>query len=147
MPAYRGGCHCGAADVVFETEAAPDTLVLRACQCSFCRRHGARTVTDPGGHLRISWCNPAAAVHYRFGLRTADFLLCGHCGVYIAAVIADGDKHFATLNVNTLGAGATFAETAEPVSYDGETAAERMARRRLRWTPTTLQPTHHGGAP
>ena len=141
MPEYHGGCHCGAADVVLETAAPPDALVLRACQCSFCRRHGARTVTDPKGRLRISWRLPDAAVHYRFGLRTADFLLCGRCGVYLAAVIADGDRRFATLNVNVLDDRASFTGAAEPVAYDGETADARMERRRRNWTPTTISGT------
>src|SRR5579859_2220723 len=50
----RGGCHCGNLGVVLETERDPRALPLRACQCSFCRRHGAVTTADPGGLLRIT---------------------------------------------------------------------------------------------
>jgi len=42
-----GGCHCGNMTVVFESDLVPEQIGVRADQCSFCRKHGARTVTDP----------------------------------------------------------------------------------------------------
>ena len=44
MSGYPGACHCGAVGVFFETDAGADALQVRACQCGFCRRHGAKTV-------------------------------------------------------------------------------------------------------
>ena len=68
---HWGACHCGAIRVEFET-AAP--LAPRACQCSFCRKHGARTVSDPEGtaELRLA----PETLRYRFASRAADYLLC-----------------------------------------------------------------------
>ena len=70
---------------------------------------------------------------YRFGLQTADFLVCRMCGVYLAAVIASPRGRFATLNVNTM-SGVSIGH-AEPTSYDGETSEQRQGRRARQWTP------------
>ena len=131
----RGGCHCGAITVAFETSRAPEALPLRACQCSFCRRHGARNTTDPAGRLHLVAARDAL-VRYRFGLRTADFLLCGRCGIYVACVV---DDVFASLNSRVLDDAARLTQPATPVDYDGETAEARLARRRARWTPATIE--------
>jgi hypothetical protein len=137
MTIFRGRCHCGRVAATFETDAATDALTLRACQCSFCRRHGAKTVADPNGHLVIE-ANGDVLRSYRFGLATADFLLCAECGVYIAAAVRDGEKRRATLNVAGLAVPelATRAET--PVSYESEDAPARLARRWSVWTPTEI---------
>jgi hypothetical protein len=75
--------------------------------------------------------------------RTADFLLCVRCGIYLAAVLSTEEgKTYATLNVNCLDRVDEMAQAAEPITYEGESASERIARRRTRWTPTefTLGP-------
>jgi hypothetical protein len=75
-----------------------------------------------------------ALVRYRFDLRTADFLVCRNCGVYLAAVLTSPRGQFATLNVNTLSEPPGF-ENVVAVSYDHEPAEERRQRREQRWTP------------
>lgn len=74
---------------------------------------------------------------YRFGTRSSDFLVCRRCGGYIAALIARGVDQFATVNVNAIDAPLDVPE-AEPVSYEGESADARTARRVKRWTPVAL---------
>ncbi len=76
---------------------------------------------------------------YRFALRTADFLVCRTCGVYVAAVCTIDDATFGTLNVNVLEARAAFTQAPARVDYDAETVAERIARRRRAWTPTVVR--------
>jgi hypothetical protein len=85
--------------------------------------------------VRIGVADPALLERYRFGLGTADFLVCRRCGVYLGAVHAEGGWSWATININTFRSTAGLGEAAEPVSYDGESAAERRVRRRARWTP------------
>lgn len=131
MALYEGCCHCGAATVVFETAVSPDELPTRACQCGFCRAHGARTATDPAGRLRFG----GRLRRYRFGLGVADFLLCPDCGVYLGALYAEDGRAWGTVNVNCLAARDRFRPAGEPVSYEGEDAEARRARRRARWTP------------
>ena len=63
----RGACHCGQVEVAFETAMSVADLPLRACGCSFCRRHGTKAVADPNGRLTIS-APPNGLNRYRFGL-------------------------------------------------------------------------------
>jgi hypothetical protein len=113
---------------------APAQWAVRACQCSFCRGHGARTTADPQGSVTFQVSDASKLKRYRFGTRSADFLICGECGVYVAALITSGRGQFATLNINTIRAPLN-APDPEPVSYDEESSEQRQARREQRWTP------------
>ena len=132
----HGRCHCGNILVEFDTALDPRVLPLRACACTFCRKHGARTTADPAGRMRIRLAGEV--MRYRWGLATADFLVCGKCGVYGAAVLTEGHLAWATVNTRILDDQAPFEREAASVDYEGETAQERIARRKLRWTPTGI---------
>lgn len=108
---------------------------MRACQCSFCGAHGALSTSDPRGSLRFHAARPDRLVRYRFGLRTADFLLCAECGVYVGAMTEIDGRTFGILNVRALSP--TPAGVSEPraMTYEGETSGERAARRAERWSP------------
>jgi hypothetical protein len=129
---YAGRCHCGASAFRFESDRP---LAPRACQCGFCRRHGARTVSDPAGSARLT-LGPAI-IRYQFATRSADYLLCGRCGVYLGALAEIGGALYVTLNLNAFDDPRLDIEPA-PVRYDGETAEAKAERRRLRWTPARL---------
>lgn len=134
--AFAGSCHCGAVSVAFQVTRPLVDLPLRRCGCSFCRRHGARTVADPGGKLVI---RAAGALNrYRFGLGVTDMLLCANCGVYVAALITHEGRDYATLNVNMLDIREDLDPAPPLVHYDGETAAARIARRLANWTPAEV---------
>ena len=140
MNRLSGQCHCGNLELEFETQLLMAQLQVRADQCSFCRRHGARTTTDPNGRAVIRVRNPELLIRYRFGQATADFLVCKRCGIYLAAmVVASDGKAYATLNVNCFDRVDEFTQAASPVSYDGESSGERIARRIARWTPTQIE--------
>jgi hypothetical protein len=139
MP-YPGSCHCGAVGFLYDTRLAPQEWSLRACQCSFCRAHGARSTSDPLGAVAFHVRRADALRRYRFGHRLTDFLLCGHCGVYVGAVTDISGHLFAIINTNALhpfpaGLKSGPAVTEEIVNYEGESAAMRSERRRKRWTP------------
>jgi len=131
---FEGRCHCGAIGFSFHTARKPDAWTVRACQCRFCRSHGARTTSDAQGSVVFRVGDPGRLHRYRFGLRTADFLLCRNCGAYIASAVTSPHGQFATLNVNTI-ADITGLPEATPVSYESESAEQRLSRRRLHWTP------------
>ena len=131
---YEGRCHCGALRFTYTTAKAPMAWQVRACQCSFCRAHGARTTADPEGSVAFTILERAKLRRYRFGTAKADFLVCAECGVYMGALLASDRGRFATLNVNTI-AGLPDLPDAQPVSYDGESSDQRTARREERWTP------------
>jgi hypothetical protein len=135
---FTGRCHCGNLAVTFESPSAPEDLVVRSCACSFCRRHGARCVSDPAGTVRIAVHDPALLLRYGFGLRTADFLVCRRCGVYLGAVMAVGGSAVATINVNTFDPPHPFQRAGVPMDYGRESEPERRARRAAGWTPVAV---------
>jgi len=132
---FPGGCHCGNLAFIFEASQPLKTLGLRADQCSFCRAHGARNTSDPNGTMSISVRNAGLLLRYRFGLRTADFLICKRCGVYIGALMEDEGASWFTVNVNAFRRPPRDDFPIAPVDYDAEDAAERIARRKELWTP------------
>jgi hypothetical protein len=137
MTTLAGHCHCGAIRVELDPGRPPAELPLRACQCGFCRRHGAATTSDPGARLHIE-AAPGAMNRYRFGRRAVDALICDECGVYMASLLETEDGLLATLNVAGTQLDGFAGRAPEPITYEEETDAERLARRKRRWTPTTL---------
>lgn len=130
----EGTCHCGNIAIVLETRQDPRELPLRECSCSFCRRHAARTTADPGGQARIGVQDPSLLSRYAFGLRTAEMVVCARCGAYAGAVMREGGSGWAVLNTNLM-LDPAFDRPAQKVSYEGETAEQRIARRKKMWTP------------
>jgi hypothetical protein len=137
--ALTGGCHCGNVKVVFETALDPTTLSLRACQCSFCRRHGGITTSDPAGRLVIEVLEPGQIHRYRFALGITDFLICRTCGVYVAAAMKAEGATLGVLNVNVLDERVPFARPPTPMEYGAETVEDRGARRAKIWMPVEIQ--------
>lgn len=133
--AYEGSCHCGALEFTFETAVVPRQWELRACQCSFCRGHGAISASDPKGLVQFRYVHPEHLRRYRFGLRTADFLVCKECGTYVGAVMITGAGNVAIVNVNALKEAPRTLGKPKRADYKGESLEERRARRRERWTP------------
>lgn len=132
-----GACHCGALALALSTSRPPVELPVRLCGCSFCTKHRPRYTSDPGGSLVITVRPAAPLVRYRFGLALADFLICGRCGVFVAAY-EPGEPGRAVINSAVL---VDVELTAAPTTfeaYDTEDAATRTARRARAWTPATL---------
>lgn len=95
-------------------------------------------MADADGRLRLHIVDVDEAVRYRFGAKTADFLVCGRCGVYVAAVLTSEAGAVATLNVNVLEDREAFTAAAQRVDYEGESPHDRQLRRAARWTVTTI---------
>lgn len=133
----EGGCHCGNLAYVFEMSRPLDQPGLRACQCTFCRAHGARNTSDPDGAMRITVRDSEKVNRYRFGLKTADFLVCKICGVYVGAILEDAGRRWMTVNTNTLSSPIGADAVIAPHDFSAEDAAARIARRKANWTPVT----------
>jgi len=140
LPAYQGSCHCGAIGFELRSGIPPINWSIRACQCSFCRAHGALSMSEPDGELRFEIRDRTRLRRYRFGLRTADFLLCGHCGVYVGAVIATEHGSFGIVNLRTLSDAPDDLADPVPVDYDSEDTGARIERREEKWMPVTSMP-------
>lgn len=139
MPTIHSRCHCGNLQATLETGKPPRELWLRACQCDFCRSHNMRSLSDPEGRMEIRAVDGDSLNRYRFGLKTADFLICRNCGNYIGALQEVDGRLYGIMNANlTANRGADFGE-AEPRHYEAETGDERAQRRRKVWTPAALR--------
>jgi hypothetical protein len=132
---FSGRCHCGNIAATFETPTDPASLPLRECGCSFCRKHGARTTSDPEGTIAFQVHVPTLLSRYQFALRVGEMWVCARCGAYVASVMRDGAEAFATLNIRCLDDASAFTGTPQTVHYDDEDATARKARRRYLWTP------------
>jgi hypothetical protein len=137
MTTYNGSCHCGGIQIKFDSTKRPDEMRVGRCACSFCRRHGARTMGDPSGSVEF-FAAAGAVRRYRFGLGITDYLLCAKCGAYVGAVMEDEGRSIGIVNVNSLDIRDTF-DAAPPLhNYDGEDVERRRARRRKFWMPATV---------
>jgi hypothetical protein len=119
--------------VRFRTEIAPSAWSIRACQCSFCRCHGALSASDPNGKIAFAVTDAHWMRRYRFGRKTADFLICARCGVYVGARFDSDKGRFGIVNVRVLPTASWAAP--QPMEYEGEALEARSTRREARWTP------------
>ena len=137
MGVHRGHCHCGALAFEFDTALEPSAWPVRACQCSFCRAHGAVYTSDPAGSVRFRHREPELISRYRFGHKTADFIFCGRCGGYLGAVTEEGGQALVVINIHALDPQPQGLPAAQPMSYEGEASDARNTRRVARWTPVS----------
>jgi hypothetical protein len=137
--AHKGGCHCGNISVALRLSKPAAESPLRACACSFCRAHATRTVADPAGLFELRVTDWSLVECYRFGSRTADYILCRRCGVYVAALCETSSGLRAVVNVNSLEDRAAFTITPAVSDYDGESTETRLARRAVNWMPAIVR--------
>jgi hypothetical protein len=72
---FEASCHCGA--VRLEADHPPPTVT--ECNCSICRRYGARWAYFTHSTARVIAAADAIAV-YSWGDREIGFCHCTHCG-------------------------------------------------------------------
>jgi hypothetical protein len=138
MITLSGRCYCSNLQIRFETDFNHTNLPLHACQCGFCRAHGAVTVADPDGRVFINANDSRNIRHYRFGLGITDFLICADCGVFVSAMMEIDGRHYASININILGDRVHLQMSPQPVDYANESAEQRRARRKINWTPAII---------
>ena len=138
MHEFHGCCHCGNLEVDYKTTIAAKDATVRACQCSFCRKHDARAISDPAGTIEITVHDPALLQRYRFGIGVIEFLICRKCGIYVSAYTRHGDQAYANVMVNVLDERKNFPQP-NPVNLDGEYEVDKRRRHRTNWTPAILR--------
>jgi hypothetical protein len=136
----HGVCHCGAIRVTMEASVPADQLQLRACQCGFCRRHGGLTMSDPKGQLYIE-AAPGSAKRYRFAQKQSDYIFCRECGAYVGALTDTDIGVLGIVNIRGVDMGGFEDRVPEPMDYAAETVAERLTRRKAKWTPAEFVET------
>jgi hypothetical protein len=130
---YRGACHCGVVRAEYETHAP---VRLRADGCGFCSSRGVKSASDPEGRLELT--STVRLNRYRFGHKTADFLICPKCGTYVATHMESPRGPIGVINVVGLQIGQLKHLPVTLTSLEGESVEERMERRISRWTPMSL---------
>jgi hypothetical protein len=132
MHSISGGCYCG--NILLDVQLAnePGSYNPRACDCAFCRKHGAAYISDPRGSLRVRIDDQRRSGTYRQGSELAEMLLCTHCGVLIGAVYRTEDRIYATVNVRAVEGDANFG-VAQPVSPKKLSPDAKVARWKELW--------------
>jgi hypothetical protein len=136
---HTGGCHCGNIHVLLRLPKPPEGTPVRTCTCSFCRSHNPRMISDPAGLLELSADDWSLVELYRFGTRTADFVICRRCGVFIAAISDMSTEPYAVVNVNCLDDRALFTAQEAMHEFQDETLEARTSRRTANWMPAVVQ--------
>jgi hypothetical protein len=127
-----GGCHCGNLRLQLQLTREPRDYSPRACNCDFCRKHGAAWLSDALGSLRITVREPPELGRYAQGSGTARLLLCRRCGVLVGACL-DADGHlYGVANAQVLESDAPFA-AATVVSPHQLSVDDKVRRWRQLW--------------
>jgi hypothetical protein len=142
MHNLEGGCHCGNIALQLELPHAPPTYRPRACDCDFCRKHGAAWVSDRQGALVIRLRSADCAGIYRQGSGVAEMLYCRDCAVLVAALYREADKLYGVANARSIAAGACFGAE-QPVSPRTLAAAEKVTRWHALWFADVRIVTEH----
>ena len=134
MSVYFGACHCRSIRVELHSDKPPERLAARACQCSFCRLHGASWTSDIEGQLRIE-VDRAIGSPYRFGSGSAAFWVCQRCGVTSAVTWESPEGLLGVVRVECLEKRDSLLAHLKQTDFDAENLSTRFTRRLRTWTP------------
>ena len=129
----HGKCHCG--NIRFTLTWAPDPTAIpaRACDCSFCTKHGAAWTSDPEASLQVVVEDTAAVSHYAFGTGSSDFHVCMRCGVAPLVTCRVDGVLYAVVNVRTFDDVDPALLQQVSASFGNEDLEACLARRQSRW--------------
>lgn len=128
-----GSCHCRNISFTLAWEPDPTEIPARACDCSFCAKHGGLWTSNPDASLRVVFADPARVSKYSFGTGTAEFHVCSTCGI-VPVVTSTIDGHvYAVVSVNAFEGIAPSLLRRASASFDAESEAARLARRKRNW--------------
>jgi hypothetical protein len=128
-----GNCHCG--NIAFELDwpGDPPAIPARACDCSFCVKHGGVWTSNPNARLAVAIRDASLVSKYVFGTRTATFHVCSRCGTVPLVTSEIANQLHAVVNVNAI-------ENVDPAwlrrsaaHFDAEDVESRLARRSHNW--------------
>jgi len=129
----NGKCHCG--NIAFDLDWPGDSpeIPARACDCSFCVKHGGVWTSNPESRLDVIIGDTSRVSKYEFGTRTATFHVCTICGAVPLVTSEIAGHRYAVVNVNAL-------ENVDPSSlrrtasqFGEEDIDSRLARRSRNW--------------
>ncbi len=134
MMILEGGCYCGNITYHFYVTQPLTRLSVRACNCTFCSKHGVVYTSDPVGKLSIHIDLDEHVKVYQFASKDIDVVFCAVCGVMPFSVTEiDGDR-YATINVNTLNEKLPQLDI-QIKDFAAASAEDNVKRRKMNWTP------------
>ena len=129
----HGKCHCGNIAFTLDWKSDPVEIPARACDCSFCVKHGGVWTSVPRGTLKIAIRDPSLVSRYMFGTRTAEFHVCSQCGIVPVVTSRIDGNLYAVVSVNAFDGVDPSLLRRAAASFDGEGADSRLARRKRSW--------------
>jgi hypothetical protein len=136
MVELTGGCHCGRLTYRLSVPVPVERLPVRACQCGFCTRNDAVWTSHPDGRLDVHLEDTDQMIRYRFGTGTAQFLVCGACGILVLAVSHIERRDYAVVNLRSTESADLVRGDRTRTDFDGEGPDVRLTRRSRNWIPT-----------
>lgn len=127
----HGSCHCG--NISFELDWKADDIAARACDCSFCVKHGGLWTSSPAAAIQVTVKQPADVTKYTFGTATAVFHICSRCGIVPLATSEIDGRLYAVVSVNAFNGVDPALVRRAPASFEGEDTGSRLARRKRGW--------------
>ncbi len=129
----RGSCHCGNISFTLDWRPEPSEIPARACDCSFCAKHGGVWTSCPGGTLKLSVRDGSRVSRYAFGTKTAEFHICSACGIAPVVTSRIDGREYAVVSVNAFEGVDPALVRKSPVTFEGESEDARLARRTRNW--------------
>jgi hypothetical protein len=150
MHGLAGGCHCGNIRAELELPRESSAYAPRACDCDFCRKHGAAYVSDPQAALTLRILDEHLAGTYAQGSGQAEMLFCVQCGVLVGALHRADRRLYGVVNAKVFDGGTRF-DTEQPVSPQTLSAEQKVRRWQEIWCPNVTiisgKAAATGGAP
>jgi hypothetical protein len=129
----NGRCHCGNISFKLTWSPEPTEIQARACDCSFCTKHGGVWTSCNTGSLMVAVDDPSLVSKYSFGTKTAQFHICARCGVVPIVTSAIEGHTYAVVSVNAFeGVDQALLKRAS-ASFEAEDEKARLSRRKKNW--------------
>lgn len=129
----QGQCHCGNIAYALTWPDGAAEIPARACDCTFCKKHGGVWTSHPNAGLRVSIKERSDVSVYAFGTETAQFHVCRRCGVVPVVTCELDERLYAVVNVNTFNTGSAVNLQRSATTFEDEDVASRLARRKQNW--------------
>jgi hypothetical protein len=134
----QGSCHCGNISFELTWDPEPSEIPARACNCSFCTKHGGVWTSNPTSTLAVSIREPALVSKYSFGTATALFHICSRCGIVPVVTSEIDGRAYAVVSVNAFNNVPQSLLRRSASDFEGENVESRLARRKRGWIANVL---------
>ncbi len=129
----NGSCHCGNISFKLAWEPEPLEIAARACDCSFCTKHGGVWASCRTGALKVYVADPSLVSKYSFCTKTALFHICSKCGIVPVVTSQIEGRIYAVVSVNAFEGLDDSLLKRSSASFEAEDEETRLARRQKNW--------------